>query len=284
VALGAAVKKGEELARLDVSDLQARKVRLEAEREVARAKLAAAGEIQDASVLRSELWQLRTVASAKQDQAELTALDREIARLESLFKDQLVKASDIEPLRRKRETLAARVGTFSAAASAGRAGLGKQRVAGVDAHAEVVNQRLEPLREQLRVAEAALAELDVQMAGAILRAPEDAIVANIDHRAGEVVAAGLSVVTLTAGRRGVVVAFVPEARSTLVHVGDAVTVSGRMPLTGSWRGRIIEAAPDVAELPIRFRVSPSVPAWGRRVIVQTDGGGWLPGEEIRVAF
>jgi HlyD family secretion protein len=284
VALGSSVKRGDELARLDTSDLQARRARLDAEREVARAKLAAAGEIQDASVLRSELWQLRTVASARQDQAELVALDREIARLESLFKDQLVRASDIEPLRRKRETLAARVSTFNVAASAGRAGLGKQRVAGVDTHAEVVSQRLEPLREQLRVAEAALAELEVQVASSILRAPDDAIVANLDHRAGEVVAAGAPVVTLAAGRPGVVVAFVPEARSAIVRVGDAVTVSGRLPLTGSRRGRIIEAAPDVAELPLRFRVSPSVAAGGRRVIVQTEGGSWLPGEEIRVTF
>ena len=130
---------------------------------MARAKLAAAGEIQDASVLRSELWQLRTVAASRRDQAELAALDREVARLESLYKDQLVRASEIEPVRRQREALAARVGIFSAAALAGRAGLGHQR-AGADAHGEVVNQRLEPLREQLRVAGAALAELEVQVA------------------------------------------------------------------------------------------------------------------------
>src|SRR5205814_198989 len=135
VTLGAEVKRGQQLARLDTSDLEARRTRLEAEREVARAKLAAAGEIQDASVLRSELWQLRTVAASRRDQAELAALDREVARLESLYKDQLVRASEIEPVRRQREALAARVGIFSAAALAGRAGLGHQR-AGADAHGE----------------------------------------------------------------------------------------------------------------------------------------------------
>ena len=282
--LGAEVKRGQEVARLDSSDLQARRARLEAEREVARAKLVAAGEIQDASVLRSELWQLRTVAAARRDQAELAALDREVERLESLYKDQLVRAAEIEPVRRQREALAARVRIFNAAALAGRAGLGHQKV-GTDAHAEVVNQRLEPLREQLRVAEAAVAELEVQLAASILRAPDDGVVTSVDHHAGEVVAAGAPVVTLTAGRPGVVVAFVPEARAAAVRVGDRVTVSGRTPLLSGRRpGRVIEAGPDVTELPLRFRISPSLPAWGRRVVIQTEGGTWLPGEEIRVAF
>jgi multidrug resistance efflux pump len=294
VALGAAVVRGDELARLDTTELDAHRARLEAERDVARAKLAAAGGVQDAAVLRSEVWQLRTVAAARRDRAELAALDRELRRLEGLYRDKLVRASDIEPVRRQHEALAARVNTFAVAAQTGRAGLGSTGAlqgaasrgdrGGTDAHAAVVEQRLEPLREQLRVAEATLAELDVQRAAAVLRAPADGVVASVDHRPGEAIAAGMAVLTLSTGRANVVVVFVAERNAAAVRVGDQMTVSGRSFFAPRRSGRVIEAAPDVAELPPRFRASPTVPLWGRRVVVQTEGSAWLPGEEVRVRF
>lgn len=292
VSLGARVKRGDELARIDTSELDAHRARLQAERDVARAKLAAAGGVEDAAVLRSELWQLRTVAAARKDQAELAALDRELKRLEGLYRDQLVRASDIEPIRRQREALAARVNTFRVAAETGRAGLGASDVRGQaskdaaspNAHAAVVDQRLEPLREQLRVADAAIAELDVQLAATTLRAPADGVVASVDRRPGETVAAGGPIVTVSAGRSNVVIAFIPERHAGVLKVGDRVSVSSMSMAATSRPGRVIEAAPDIGELPLRFRASPTVPVWGRRVVVETDGVTWLPGEEIRVRY
>lgn len=283
VGLGAFVRRGQEVARLDTSELDAHRARLAAELGVAQAKLAAAGGVEDAAVLRSELWQLRTVAASRHDRAELAALDRELERLEGLYRDQLVRASDIEPLRRQREALAARVNTFSVAARTGRAGLGALH-APEDAHGAVVEQRLQPLREQLRVAEAALAELEVQRSAAVLRAPADGIVTSVDRRAGETVAAGAPVVTLSAGRPHVVVAFVPERQASAVRVGQTVSVSPPALWARSRVGRIIEVAPDVAEIPVRLRASPNLPAWGRRIFVDSEGPAWLPAEEVRVRF
>lgn len=286
VALGSQVKSGDELARLETLDLDAQRVRLDAERDVVRAKLAAAGGIENAAVLRSELWQLRTVAGARHDRAELAALEREVARLEGLYKDQLVRASDIEPLRRQREALAARVNTFALAARTGKAGLGRPTSGTGDdgAHASAVKERLEPLREQLRVADAAVAELDVHRAAAVLRAPADGVVASVDRRPGEAVAAGAPVVTISTGRPGVVIAFVPERQAVKVKIGDQVVVTSPAPFAHPQRGRVIEAAPEVAELPLRFRTTPTMPVWGRRVVVETPGATWLPGEELRVRF
>jgi multidrug resistance efflux pump len=285
VDLGTPVKRGEVVARLDTTELEALKVKLLAERDVAVAKVGAAGDEQDTALLRSEVWRLRTVAESKQDDAELRALERELQRMESLYDRQLVKASDIEPLRRRRDALTARVATFESAASGGRAGLG-WKAEQPDRHASSLKKRLLPLREELRVAEAALAETEVQIAGALLRAPADGVVAAIGRRPGEIAAAGEAVVTITTGRPGVVIAFLPEQRAD-VKVGARVSVAGLRVADRGRQGRVIEIAPDIAEVPVRFRASPTIPVWARRAAVALDGapdGRWLPGQEVRVRF
>jgi len=112
VSVGQPVKAGDVIVRLDPKALTLQRQQIEAERGLLTAKLLAETSKEQDEVMRAEVWRLRTVAGSQQDRAALAALDKEVARLDGLLADQLVKASDVEPRKRERDALAARVGIF----------------------------------------------------------------------------------------------------------------------------------------------------------------------------
>jgi multidrug resistance efflux pump len=288
VTIGQDVKAGDAIAKLDGRALDLEHKRAEAEQAMLEAKLLAETSKEDDSVMRAEVWRLRTVAGSQQDQAALSALDKEVGRLNGLLDDKLVKASDVEPRVREREALAARVGTFERARVAGQAGLEEKGRAGADKHKAVVQLRTAPLREALRVSQATLAQIDLKIASLTLRAPADGIVSLINRRPGEIVAAGEAAVVIIGHRPGVFEIYVPAREPRMPAVGMTAFVSrAGLGLFGkSFRGRVIEVAPTVIEMPERLRSSPHVPIWGRLIRVDASDSDVMravpPGEEIHV--
>lgn len=287
VSVGQQVKSGDVVARLDGGLLELAQKRAEAERALLQAKLLAEASREEDDVMRAEVWRLRTVAGSQQDQASLTALDREVGRLNGLLDDQLVKASDVEPRRRERDALAARVGTFERARAAGQAGLDeKSGRSGLDRHRATVQVRVAPMREALRVKEVELAQIALQISSLSLRAPGDGVVSMINRRPGEVLAAAEPALVVVAHREGVFAIYIPERQARMPNVGDRVEISRRGIFAQRGRGHVIEIAPDIAEFPQRLRTSPQLPAWGRRVLVDAAESSSMldipPGEEIRV--
>jgi multidrug resistance efflux pump len=287
VSVGQQVKGGDVVAKLDGGLLELDKKRAEAERALLEAKLLAEISREEDGVMRAEVWRLRTVAGSQQDQAALTALDHEVERLSALLDDQLVKASDVEPRRRERDALAARVGTFERARKAGQAGLDeKSGRAGADRHRVVVQLRVAPIREALRVKDAELAQIALKLSLLTLRAPGTGTVSVINRRPGEVLAAAEPALIVVAHRPGVFAIYIPERQGHVPAIGDGVEISRRGMFAERGRGRVIEIAPDITELPPRLRTSPQLPVWGRRVLVDASESGPMrdvpPGEEIRV--
>jgi multidrug resistance efflux pump len=237
--------------------------------------------------MRAEVWRLRTVASAQEDQAALTALDRELARLNGLLDDQLVKASDVEPRLRERQALAARLGTFERARAAGQAGLDeKNNHLGADRHRAEVRLRTAPLREALRVNEVTLAQIELRMAALTLRSPAAGVVGAINRRRGELLAAGEPAVVVIGYRPGVFEIYVPAREQRVAAVGMTAVVRRPGLFSRSVRGRVIEVAPTIMEMPPRLRSSPHVPVWGRRILVDASESEIMravpPGEEVHV--
>jgi multidrug resistance efflux pump len=287
VSVGQQVKVGDIVAKLDGRPLELDQKRAEAERTLLAAKLLAETSREEDSVMRAEVWRLRTVAGSQQDQAALTALDSEVERLNGLLDDQLVKASDVEPRRRERDALAARVGTFERARAAGQAGLDeKSGRAGVDRHRAIVQLRVAPIREALRVKEAELAQIALKLSSLTLRAPGDGVVSVINRRSGEVLAAAEPALIVVAHRPGVFAIYIPERQARVPNIGDRVEISRRGIFAHRGAGRVIEIAPDISEMPLRLRVAPQLPVWGRRVLVDASESATMrdvpPGEEIRV--
>jgi multidrug resistance efflux pump len=221
-----------------------------------------------------------------QDQAALTALDKEVERLNGLLGDQLVKASDVEPKVRERDALAARVASYEKAKSAGRAAFLADKPPKLDKHAAAVQLRIAPLREALAVSKATIAQIDFKITTLVLKAPNDGFVSTILRRPGELVAPGEPAVTIVAHRPGVFEIYVPSREQRSVAVGQTAVISRTGLFARSVRGKVIEVSPTVVEMPPRLRSSPQVPLWGRLIRVDASDSELMravpPGEEVRI--
>lgn len=287
VSIGQHVKAGEIVAQLDARALELNYKRAEAERKLLEAKVLSEASREEDGVTRAEVWRLRTVAGSRQDEAALGELDREVQRLNDLLEERLVKASDVEPRRRERDALAARVGSYTEARAAGQAGLNvKPGTGGALHHRAVVQLRIAPLKEALRVKEAELEQIQHQISLMTLRAPADGFVSLINRRPGEVVAAAEAAVVIVSHRPGVFAIYIPERQSRLPGIGDRVQLTRRGIFGQSGHGKVIEVSPEITELPLRLRANPQLPLWGRRILVDASDSAVLrdvsPGEEIRV--
>ena len=291
VRVGQPVKAGDVIAKLDPQLLEVQRRKLEAERGMVAAKLAAETDREGDSVMRNEARILWTSADAQQNRAALADIENEVTRLDSLLGDQLVKASDVEPIRRERDGLAARVQMIDRARAAGQAGLGdkqeapKGQVMGAERQA-IVALRTAPLREALRIKEIKLAQLALQLGSLTLRAPADGIVSAINRRPGEMLAAGETAVLIVAHRPGLFEIYLSDREQRLPVVGTHVRLTRTGILARPFEGRVVEVSPAIVELPMRLRLSPGVPGWGRRVMVdasQSEEMRVVPaGEEVRV--
>ena len=112
MTVGQAVKAGDPIVRLDGKLLEAQRQQNLAEQALLEAKVSSVKSQQEDAVMRADVWRLRTVANASHDQAALSALNKEVTRLNGLLDEKLVKASEVEPRIQARDALAARVSTF----------------------------------------------------------------------------------------------------------------------------------------------------------------------------
>jgi multidrug resistance efflux pump len=168
--------------------------------------------------------------------------------------------------------------------SRGQAGLQRDGAGGQERE-QVVEVKVDPLRQAVLVQEAVLRELDNQIEELTLRAPVDGVISMLTRHPGDVVGAGLEVVSLVAARPGVVVVIVPEHQARRAVPGASVELHRDALGAPALGGRVIEIAPEVEESPIRVRPSPSIPAWGRRIAIKVASGEEiLPGEAFRVSF
>jgi multidrug resistance efflux pump len=286
VTVGQAVKAGEPIVRLDGRLLEAQRQQNLAEQALLAAKVAAVKSQQEDAVMRADVWRLRTVANASHDQAALSELNKEVTRLNGLLDEKLVKASEVEPRIQARNALAARVSTFTRARAAGQAGLEENSSRSTaQQHQATIQIRIAPEEEALRVNQAALAQIDLQVAALTLRAPAEGVVAIINRRPGEVLGPAEAAVTLVAHRPGVFEIYIPAREPRMPTVGAAVDISDLRLLSHRYRGRVIEVGPAVIQLPEQLWTSHNVPAWGRRILVdasEAEPMRLIPaGQEIR---
>jgi membrane fusion protein (multidrug efflux system) len=286
VRVGQLVKAGDPIVKLDGKLLEAQRQENLAEQALLQAKVYAVKSLQEDAVMRADVWRLRTVANASHDEAALNELNKEVARLSGLLDDKLIKASEVEPRIQARDALAARVSTFARARAAGQAGLEeKSNRSTADQHHATIQLRIAPEEQALRVNEAALAQIDLQIAALTLRAPADGVVAMINRRPGEILAPAEAAVTVVAHRPGVFEIYVPARERRIPTVGATVEISNLRLLSRGYPARVIEVGPAVIQLPEQLWTSHNVPAWGRRVLVDASDAETMrlipAGEEIR---
>jgi HlyD family secretion protein len=283
VVLGQSVKAGDVVAVMDGSALtlalDAAKVALAR----ANAELGAEEVVAGAATARAELLVLRLQATQTRDRAQLAEVQQQLERLQKLAAEQLVQAGAVEQQKLKEADLSASVALLDAATKQRRAGLGRRQ--GVETAAADLERRLAPLREAVRLRESAVKLAQLALDEATVRAPADGVVSLVLHHAGDVVPAGTELVRVVAGRPGRVVCWIPERELARVAVGRQVRLREQALLGARWGGRVAELAPELEEVPARARLSPQLPAWGRRVEIES----WPPrplvlGEAVHVRF
>lgn len=284
IHVGQHVKLGDPIAHMDNRDLNAARDKAVAMLAELEAAVTASTQDEEFQVTRSELWVLKARADEHGDRAQLEEVTQRMNRLDELLKAQMIPASQAEAARQAQHALEARVETYDQAKHRGQAGL-DQTGAGNHDHASAVDLHVEPARQAVEVQRAAIRAIDLQIEQLTLRAPADAIVTMQMHWAGDVVPAGTPVLTLVGMRPNVIIAELPETMAMRAHVGQGVTARTKDVFASGRRGHIIELAPEVDEVAIRARPSPSIPAFGRRAAIELDAGGEvLPGEAFGVVL
>lgn len=151
-----------------------------------------------------------------------------------------------------------------------------------------VTKALEPLRAAVTVQERRIAELAVDRSLLVLTSPIDGVVSQLLRGAGESVRNGEPILTIAPTRASAVMAYASAAQLPRLQPGASVRlVVNREGSAGqSVDTRVQALGPTVEQLPPRLWRSPTVPEWGRPVMIAVPpvlgiSGGELVGVSLR---
>lgn len=202
---GDRVKAGQILARLDVSELQARRAQATAQLDAARALLS---EFQTGS-RPEDIASARAASGAAADR--FTDAQRDLARTRQLFDGGAVSQEAMDKAQTAFDLARAQKDQATQALRLVEQGPRPERIAAQ--------------RATVAQAEATVRQLDATLANATVRAPFDGVVTVKDRETGEVVGAGAPVLTVTdLGDRWVRI-YVREDRIGAVHLGQGATIT-----------------------------------------------------------
>lgn len=285
VDVGSPVKKGELLAQMDATVLEAEKVLAEAQMRIMASEVKTE-EVQnlrrfDASIIRleSELRDLRT--RQMEAQGELAALRPELKRLSKLFDSKLVDEQELMPVRMKTQTLEAATKDYPTTILQIEASLKEARK-----QKETIAQQSESAVELIEQEAAGRARLlDVQIEACSLRALEDGIVSRIYYYPGNMVPKGDTVLSTVVSGEPRVIGFLSEYNARDVTVGMKAyltTVSGYGPVV---EAEVMALTPEIYSLPARVSPVVSQASRGRRVVLKIENDcDLLPGEGVEIHF
>ncbi|MFO0595568.1 MAG: HlyD family efflux transporter periplasmic adaptor subunit [Myxococcaceae bacterium] len=282
VALGQKVKAGDVVAKLDDTAIRLARERAVSELGQLKADLDAQLAINKSQVVDTVIRSSSAVADEQAARAEADALKSELERMQKLLAEHLVDAATEQQVRRNYLAAAARVQVFERR-RVSLPELYNGKGASADAQTEA---RVAPYREAIRAKEAAIAQLDFEMTQYEIRAPVDGTVSLLVHPVGDVVGPGIEVLRVVRGRKGHIVATIPEERARGLQPGLELEVRTSRGLWSEKRkGKVVEVGPAVEQLPLRSWLSPSWPRWGRRAVIDVEGDeSWNAGDRLYVQF
>jgi RND family efflux transporter MFP subunit len=226
VDIGDHVKKGQELAKVDVPELDrqveryaalldqanARVTQMEAHVEAARADL----EAEKAGVEEAE-------ANAKSKAADLRFRTKQLQRLQALARDNSIDERRVDEVTEQQEASQEAANAAQSAIAHARA-----RVAAADAKIKQADADVKEARAEVKVGEAELARARVMAAFATITSPYEGVITQRSLYPGDFVKAaeGAAAPLLTVERTDLlrVVLYVPEADVPYCHVGDPAVV------------------------------------------------------------
>lgn len=298
VQVGQRVKKGDILAQMDTSLMDAKIAVNEAEIYEAQATMSAYQ--QDIVRLIVQLGEYSRDAQVRveecaitymNEQARLDKLKEELARSETLKDRNLLAERDINSLRPEIAALQSSVDNYPHLIE-----LHEKRVQQIKDQSEEVfawmnmtseGRLTDAVKDEMAARKAMIASSlerrDLQREYYTLKASADGIVSRVFHTPGSVVNAGDPVVLIVSEQSAYVVGFLAEVYLSELEVGHTVQVQ-RYNGQGPKINAVVESiSPEIRALPGRVSPIRNQPLRGRRVIVKLERDDeFLPGETVKV--
>ncbi len=270
---GQVVKPGDVVARMDASVLDAELAveRLQAERQFAAVVSRAATALQDARIRQAS------------EAAEVEVLDAELRRLDGLLERGLVDAQAVAGIRARRQALVRAQEMYPELIEGleeelrrSRAGLEAMRDEMGPSASKAADPELAASRERMGL-------LRLRREAYTLRARSGGIVTAVAGQPGNVVLAGMPVVTLVVVGPRRVIGYLPEAGAQLIREGQEAYISRTAGRQAAVRARVAAMMPEVAALPMRVSPFPNRTYRGRRVVLDIlEPNDLLPGESVSI--
>ncbi|MDA0576732.1 MAG: HlyD family efflux transporter periplasmic adaptor subunit [Verrucomicrobia bacterium] len=233
------------------------------------------------------------ILNQKRDKSVLAVLQAELQRLEDLKSKGLVSEQELARLRPEIAALEQTVAAYPELIK-----IHARRLQGATADEVAMRQLisegeddqfdiLSTLRNLRKAADAIIesshSQREILRASYVLRAQRDGIVSDIFHQPGDVVSAGIAVLSLVAEHPVRVIGFLPEIHLGDVATGDSVTIwrqhSGAKPIPGV----VDSISPDISGLPGRVSPVRGDVLRGRRIAIRyAPEFALIPGETVRV--
>jgi multidrug resistance efflux pump len=257
---------------------------------------------------RTALDVARIVAEAERDRSELAQLDINLAAEQNLVGDQLVNADRLKAMKLQRAALAKKVdeyklavnqarksasgstrrlGEFSKGAKNGKTGKNakdakdtKEAVPAIEATLEA-DARAAAGELQRRE----IARLELLRKSHEIRSPLEGRVGEILVQVGDLSAdPGTPVITVVEEQSRVAIAYLAQRDAQKIRVGDSVRLVPRDLSGPHLTGHVTALAPNITEIPQRFRRVPTVHEFGRNIYIQLDAAANLPGQAFDAVF
>lgn len=235
----------------------------------------------------------------KRDRAELAQLDTLIARQEQLVAAKLASGEQRDQLMLQRSSVAQRVAEYGSLLKAARdheaaarerhkawrAAREKGGPAGLPLEARSAPARAEAAAQAARVK-----LLESMRDDMVLRAPIAGRVSDVLLSTGDTARLDVPVVTIVDDQPKRVIAWVDERAAGRVRIGDEASMRASDRSGTTLEGIVRALSPSIGELPTRFRIVPTQPAFGRAVYISIESAGAqaseppLPGQAFDVVF
>lgn len=235
-----------------------------------------------------DLGELKLLQS--RDQAELQAVSNELVRLEQLFAERLIPATDLAELRTQAAVLRQQLADYPAQIERRAAVVADWRKQYEQARRDVADANGDRFQGDRRLnnyaAEAHQSQiryLELRQAAMELRAPAAGVVSAVNRLSHEVVADGEVIVHLIQTNSDRVVGFLPEAAGNVIRIGDRVGVYRIYTVRAAGTATLVAIEPAIRALPQRISPVSTRTLRGRALFFKLDPGHDLaPGETVEL--
>lgn len=149
-------------------------------------------------------------------------------------------------------------------------------------YVQPVDSVLESIRKNIEIQERMIDQLLVEKEQLTLLAPCDGIVSEMYYRTGETIRPGDPILRISSNNPGRIMLYTRHGQQA-INVGTEIEVAGNSPSPQYARATVLHVGPEYTELPAQLRRDPSIPEWGRPVVVEMpEHMQVVPGELVRV--